>query len=117
MIIKLYDFDHDSLYMEDCVWTIELEQQKLFVDMVKYFCCKNEDSRFAILEKEKIVDPKDMLVLTNILDVNLIQKTFLTKLYKRIEKDITDEYNEKLQLQQMYVIIKKHLDNLIKNIT
>ena len=37
MRIKLYDFDHDTIEMDNCVVTIELEAQKLFVAMVKYF--------------------------------------------------------------------------------
>ena len=82
--------------------------------MVKYFWGGEEESRFGVLDQEKSIEPKDMLVLTNILDINLVQKSFLTKLYKKIEKDISDEYNEKLQLEQMYVTIKKNLDNLIK---
>ncbi len=114
MRIKLYDFDHDTIEMDNCVVTIELEAQKLFVAMVKYFWGGEEESRFGVLDQEKSIEPKDMLVLTNILDINLVQKSFLTKLYKKIEKDISDEYNEKLQLEQMYVTIKKNLDNLIK---
>ncbi len=112
MRIKLYDFDHDTIEMDNCVVTIELEAQKLFVAMVKYFWGGEEESRFGVLDQEKSIEPKDMLVLTNILDINLVQKSFLTKLYKKIEKDISDEYNEKLQLEQMYVTIKINIDIL-----
>ena len=51
MRIKLYDFDHDTIEMDNCVVTIELEAQKLFVAMVKYFWGGEEESRFGVLDQ------------------------------------------------------------------
>lgn len=53
--------------------------------------------------------------LFDITNVSLTYKTFLNKLYKKVETDIVADYDQKLQLDKIYATIISYFDNLISH--
>ena len=65
------------------------------------------------MENDKYVAAKDVCALFDITNVSLTNKTFLNKLYKKVETDIVADYDQKLQLDRIYATIISYFDNLI----
>ena len=50
-----------------------------------------ENQYIAVLENDKYIAAKDVCSLFDITNVSLTNKTFLNKLYKKVETDIVDD--------------------------
>lgn len=114
MKLKLYQCQNDDLSLDDNPLCLEIERQSVFVECAGYFRDMTLENQYiAILENDKYVAAKDVCTLFDITNVSLTNKTFLNKLYKKVETDIVATYDQKLQLDKIYATIISYFDNLI----
>lgn len=114
MKLKLYQCQNDTISLDDKPLCLEIERQSMFVEFADYFRDMTLENQYvAILENDKYVAAKDVCALFDITNVSLTNKTFLNKLYKKVETDIVADYELKLQLDKIYATIISYFDNLI----
>lgn len=115
MKMKLYHCDHDTIdFGISYAWTLEIENRVFLLDFLSFLKnIESKEDKFCLLEKDKIVNPKECFVITDIIDFSFENRPLLNKLYNKLEADHCLDYQNKLDFFNIYAIIKGHLDNLI----
>lgn len=117
MKLKLYNCDNNDISLLDNVLCLEILPQGIFYNMLMDFTCSTIPPReLAIVGNDGFVKDSDICVVSDFLNFELSNKTFLTKIYKYIEKKVISNFNEKLYFDKEINSFKNIISTITKDI-
>lgn len=119
MILNVFSFEHDIDFEISDVWSIHIENQKLFSQLVYNMCCLGSgivtDEKISLSQDDKIYDcAKNMLVVQDIFNIPVNDKKIITSIANMINLELNDDLEMRRELDT-YIngIYKLYLDKLI----
>lgn len=113
MILKLYNCDNGSIDLSDNVAVLEVEPRGVFrsiVNDLSTMCLPAKE--VCVIDKDKPVSNKDVLIISDYINIDINNRNILTKVYKFLEK----EYNCNLMLQDRTIEALTTLRNVVTDI-
>lgn len=117
MKILLYNCETHFLFLDDFVTVLEIENPKVFCGiMYDVFNSDFPAKEIAIENGDELLKTKDFLVISDVFNLELTNKTILNKLYKYLDKYINEHTMLRLKFDDAYLNFGNSISSLLNDI-